>query len=408
MGSGPLLLTKTAAKWRTWRVTVIDRIDVRGYRVTLQAVSPPKSKLRCPGYLAVAQSGACPFGSAASAVKLVKSNTEIAAQWLMLPVDGFSFRYELVAAGRRVGCPRFLGASHSCRDQRPQLYQNDDRTGRQRWDVVVAGNPPPVLPRTPNVMVAGAGNSMFIALWNESRIPQEIYTVACMREGLSCDAVPVVASNAVLKRVDEIYLEGAVHLPSTPMNLSCYVIASNAAGQACSEAYLAEAMPAPTELFPTAQFNAFDTYVRINWHYNNSEIFFGVMHHAWCTGEGQPSTAPPLTSVVVARPEDESLVIRGLKRSTNYTCFMTISSNDSAWWFPYAEPIKTLAAPPRAPLPATDVRAALITIEVPSGRSLWRTDIHLFVSWKDGLMKHPGEMYQVSSQSSYLSQQRSP
>lgn len=370
--------SSTVYKQDNWRVNVLGRIDVRGYRVTLQAASPYKAKLRCPGYLAVAKSGACPSGAAAGTVILVKSNKSSAVQWLMLPVPGYNNEFNVVAAGRRAGCPRYLGDSTPCVNLRPQLYQNDGGNGKQRWEMVASGNPPPLLPGAPKLTGHNLQRWYIDLLWEDGTpgTPEEMYTVACMQGGDPCDAEPVVAKNAVPRRTGRMN----VGLPSAPLDLVCYVIATNAAGMSCSEGVPAKGRVLEQEDLPDVKFLAFETFLRLEWSWKVG-LYPPESYKAWCVGVGQAYDAPPVTNVVTVFRNERALTVYGLQRSTNYTCFLEM--NNGAVWYPFAEQVTTLARPFVPPQPPTDVQI------------LNTSPANFTAVWKDGALAYPEEEYEV-------------
>lgn len=386
-GGGPRFVPASAQrlKWRTWKIRVLGRVDEQGFRVTLQA--SPRAKPRCPGYLAAVGSGACPFGPAANTVALVTSNATATAQWLLLPVPGFNAQYEVVAAGRRPGCPRYLSAAPSCRDPRPRLAGTNDGRGNQRWEVVAAG-----APGAPTLVVRDRDErEWYVDLsWADGApgTPEETYTVTCVRKGDPCDGAPVVATSGIARGTEA----GRVGLPSTPVSLVCYVMATNAAGATCSDGYPVKGRalkPGWLSDLPTVKFFIYDTYLGIEWA-GGASFFPEETYEAWCVHQGQNYDAPPVSGFVAAPRTQRSLTLQGLQRSTNYTCFVSMSNG--AVWYPFMERITTLGSPPRAPQPPTDVQA------VPTVRN--RGDLLLTVSWHEVRPAYPEEKYQVSLKSS--------
>jgi hypothetical protein len=390
VGARPLLLRNGAAavKWGNWKVKVMGRYVDGVIEVSFQAAPPPKSKLRCPGYLAPARVGTCPTDSFSSALTISKTPY----RWQLYPsvqdedpdLESPSLEsgslFWISATERHNGCIKFLGASTSSCDATPHLYYSDTPAVNRRWEVSPGRG---IKPGKPTATSTDSGkSSTFIKTisWKDGTpgIPKETYQVSCVESGEDCRSTAVVASAIVARGTGA----AKVGLPSVPMDLMCYVVANNSFGKSCSgPVYLSTRDMEYSEL-PSVGFAAHDTFVRVTWT-GGLEFYPQETYKAWCVREGQGCEAPAVGSTVVARRDDQTATVQGLQPLMIYNCFLTISNG--AIWHPFMRQITTLAQPVRAPRPPTAVQ---ILIASP---------IKFEVVWKDGPLAFPKEEYTVGT-----------
>ena len=197
-------------------------------------LSTINSFTRCRGRLATSVTSVCTSGYLADQVTITSVGSAD-SQWQLVPVPG-SDAYQLIAANRGGGCLRYLGASNSCGDKRLQLYVNDDGSGLQQWQLTPVKPIYRVPPGPPTIAGPGVVSSTaWSVTWYPGNpgVPAETYSVKCSPSWVNYNCNGPSVGNTV-KNIPRGQTTATITGLPPNSQLRCFVIASNAAGRACS------------------------------------------------------------------------------------------------------------------------------------------------------------------------------
>lgn len=157
--AGPTLLKAADTSRAEWIVTVTASQPGGGPPLfaTIQASTSGPSKCT-NGTLTTRVQGACAASEAGAKSAAVSGTTSSEPFiWKLVPVDGKTGVFNVVAGDRKKVCLRYLSAAAACKSAAVELVAADDRTsGLQQWELVeVRPAPPSPAPRPP---LAKGGN----------------------------------------------------------------------------------------------------------------------------------------------------------------------------------------------------------------------------------------------------------
>lgn len=232
---------------------------------------------------------------------------------------------------------------------------------------------------TTNVTAVDVYGTALTLAWNDGMraVPTQTYEAKCVAAGANCTAPTVgrAVPPTVAYGVQRAVLTNLTQ--DTPY--SCYVVASNAAGQQCSSALAVKTAAVPRVPTNVTAVEAGNGAVSVLWNDNNGQTLPAPSFTAKCVSSNAAcnATAQGAGAVSVAAGV-QSGVVTGLLAGTAYTCYVVATT-----------PAGTACSAP----------ASVVTYDVPyppSYVSAWvyeGTKVSMW--WSEGPPSMPAELYRV-------------